>query len=113
MRNVKELMGYSEPKPSNQPEIQEFIINKLGGQQHVQKSTLENHVKNEPSLHGNNEDFPESADNHLVYIGPGLVEYGRIAVMRDWDPNTLRVTEEERKILKIVSRRNAPKDKKM
>jgi hypothetical protein len=43
--------------------------------------------------------LPETTENYLVNIGPGLLNYARQAVLRDWDPNTPRVTEEEREVI--------------
>jgi hypothetical protein len=41
----------------------------------------------------------ETTDNDLINIGPELLNYGRQAVLRKWDPKTPRVTEEEREII--------------
>jgi hypothetical protein len=43
--------------------------------------------------------LPETTKNYLINIGPGLFNYARQAVLRDWDPNTPRVTREEREVI--------------
>lgn len=45
----------------------------------------------------------ETTENYLISIGPGLLNYGRKAVLRNWDPTTPRVTDKEREILTRLS----------